>query len=91
MVSNYLPYLAYRRYTNNRWDQLFRFIVETDVKELWLSYNMQPTILKEISNVRFPSLIKLYIWENNINSLEALQLLDAPNLQELNLCTFLFI
>jgi hypothetical protein len=42
---------------------------------------MQPTILREISNVKFPSLIKLYVWENNISSLEALQLLDAPNLQ----------
>jgi hypothetical protein len=61
--------LAYRRYTNNRWDQLFRFIVETEVKELWLSYNMQPNILKEISNVKFPSLQKLYVWENNICSL----------------------
>ena len=69
MVSNYSSYLAYRRYNNNRWDQLFRFIVETDVKELWLSYNMQATILKEIVNVRFPSLIKLYVWENNITSL----------------------
>jgi hypothetical protein len=69
---------AYRRYTNNRWDQLFRFIIETEVKELWLSYNMQPTILREISNVKFPCLVKLYIWENNITNLETLQLLDAP-------------
>lgn len=52
---------------------------------------MQPTILREISNVKFPSLIKLYVWENNINSLEALQFLDAPNLQELNLGTFFII
>lgn len=88
MVSNFLFYSAYRRYTNNRWDQLFRFIIETEVKELWLSYNMQPTILKEISNVKFPFLIKLYVWENNICSLEPLQLLDAPNLQELNLGIF---
>ncbi len=91
MISNFVLNSAYRRYTNNRWDQLFRFIVETEVKELWLSYNMQPSILRDISNVKFPCLIKLYIWENNITSLEALQLLDAPFLQELNLGTFWLI
>ncbi len=46
-------------------------------------YNKCPTILKEISNIYFPFLQKLFLRSNSIQSIEVVSQLNMPSLQKI--------
>ena len=49
-------------------------------------YNEHPTILKDILHIEFHRLTSLNLGNNNIVSIECVELLRMPNLKELLLC-----
>ena len=48
--------------------------------------NHHPTILKEIRHIKFPSLKLLNLGKNSIASIEGIESLIMPQLEELYLC-----
>jgi hypothetical protein len=65
-----------------------------EVQKLYLSKdadnvdeNQRPTIVKELEHIHLLSLNVLFLWGNQIQSIEGLARLHMPFVEELNLCT----
>jgi hypothetical protein len=53
--------------------------------------NQRATLLQEIAHVHFPALTILSVWDNQIQSIEALSSVDMPQIQTLRLSICLLI
>ena len=49
--------------------------------------NKRTTLLKELSHIRFPSLMRLVLWENALTSIEGIGRISMPQVGEIFLCT----
>ena len=90
------------KYLKDRWNEIFPFIVSAPCKELILcknewfiseDKNYHAKIIKEISHTHFMNLRGLNLGKfmiktggNNIESIEQLQFMNMPLLEELSLC-----
>ena len=63
------------------------FISEWKIEELWASSNQISTTLQEISTIKFPKLKKLSFSFNKINSIEGINKIYMPVLEQIYLST----
>jgi hypothetical protein len=50
-----------------------------------LESNYRSTLLKDIHQIRFPCIIELAVWGNNIVSVEGMLRIDMPHIQKIYL------
>ena len=60
-------------------------IKEWKVSDLWLGWNHHPQIIKDVQEMNFPRLTSLYIYDNDIETVEELNRIWIPQLETLHL------